>query len=53
MAIVGEGLTASQEYLAQQKADREQYYYDLVFNPDKLIVEETVPETEAATEAAE
>ena len=53
MAIVGAGLTASQEYLAQEKADREQYYYDLVFNPDKLIVEETVPETEAATEATE
>ena len=53
MAIVGGGLTASQEYLAQEKADREQYYYDLVFNPDKLIVEETVPETEAATEATE
>ena len=54
MAIVGTGLTASQEYLAQQKEDREQYYYDLVYNPEKLVTEETVPETETleATEAA-
>ena len=53
MAIVGNGLTASQEYLAQEKADREQYYYDLVFNPDKVAPQETVPETTAATEATE
>lgn len=53
MAIVGEGLTASQEYLAQQKEDREQYYYDLVYNPEKLVTEETVPETEEVTETTE
>ena len=53
MAIVGQGITASQEYLAQQKADREQYYYDLVFNPDKVATQETVAETEAPTEATE
>ena len=53
MAIVGSGLTASQEYLAQEKADREQYYYDLVFNPDKVAVQETVAETEAPTEVTE
>jgi poly-gamma-glutamate synthesis protein (capsule biosynthesis protein) len=55
MAIVGNGLTASQEYLAQEKADREQYYYDLVFNPEKLEVQETTAPTEetvAATDAA-
>ncbi len=29
MGLVGEGLTQCQEYLAQAKADREQYYLDL------------------------
>ena len=53
MAIVGEGLTASQEYLAQQKADREQYYYDLVFHPEKLMTEATEAVTEEVTEATE
>ena len=51
--IVGEGLTASQEYLAQEKADREQYYYDLVFNPEKVATEATEPATEAVTEPTE
>ena len=50
MAIVGEGLAASQEYLAQAKADREQYYYDLVFNPEKLATEATEAATEDVTE---
>ena len=53
MAIVGSGLTASQEYLAQEKAEREQYYYDLVFNPDKIAAQETVAETEPPTEVTE
>jgi hypothetical protein len=53
MGIVGEGLTEVQEYLAQQKDNREQYYYDLVFNPDKLAVEETVPATEETIPATE
>ena len=54
MAIVGQGLTASQEYLAQEKAEREQYYYDLVYNPDKVTVQETVAvETPAETTTAE
>ena len=48
MGIVGDGLKACQDYLAQAKADREQYYYDLAFNPEKLATEpapvETVPE---------
>jgi len=47
MGIVGEGLTECQTYLAQEKEAREQYYYDLAFNPEKLATEpmETVPET--------
>ena len=47
MGIVGEGLEACQTYLDQAKMDREQYYYDLAFNPDKLATEapaETVVE---------
>ena len=47
MGIVGEGLEACQTYLDQAKIDREQYYYDLAFNPDKLATEapaETVVE---------
>ena len=53
MKIVGEGLTASQEYLAQEKADREQYYYDLVFNPEKLATEPAETVAEEVTEATE
>ena len=47
MGIVGEGLEACQDYLAQAKEDREQYYYDLAFNPEKFATEapvETVAE---------
>ena len=52
MGIVGEGLTACQDYLTQAKADREQYYYDLAFNPEKFATEaaETVPAETAAPE---
>ena len=52
MGIVGEGLEACQTYLAQAKIDREQYYYDLAHNPEKLeTVETTASETApAATE---
>ncbi len=35
MKIVGEGLQQIQDYLAQEKADREAYYLDLVTNPEK------------------
>ncbi len=54
MAIVGEGLRLSQEFLAQRKADLEQYYYDLVHNPEKIAAmaaaaEETVGETMGET----
>ena len=48
MKIIGEGLTACQEDLAQAKIDREQYYFDLANNPEKFATEaavETVPET--------
>jgi hypothetical protein len=49
MGIVGGGLQACQTYLDQAKLDREQYYYDLAFNPEKLAteaapaMEETLP----------
>ena len=52
MGIVGEGLEACQTYLEQAKADREQYYYDLAFNPEKFVTEVPV-ETEAAEPATE
>ena len=47
MGIVGDGLKACQDYLAQAKEAREQYYYDLAFNPEKIAAEtpvETVAE---------
>ena len=48
MGIVGEGLKVCQEYLAQAKIDREQYYYDLAYNPEKLAeTEPAAAETEA------
>ena len=47
MGIVGDGLKACQDYLAQAKADREQYYYDLAFNPEKLATEPAPVETVA------
>ena len=51
MGIVGEGLTECQTYLAQEKEAREQYYYDLAFNPEKVATKpvQTVPETTAET----
>ena len=45
MEIVEAGVTDCQNWLAQEKADREQYYYDLAFFPEKFA-------TEAATEPA-
>ena len=47
MGIVGEGLEACQTYLDQAKIDREQYYYDLAFNPEKLAAEAAPVETVA------
>ena len=53
MAIVGEGLTKCQTYLEETKAAREEYYYDLAWNPEKLATEATEAATEAAAEATE
>ena len=51
-SIVSEGLTECQTWLAEQKQAREQYYYDLVYNPDKAVTETVTEETTIATEAA-
>ena len=45
MGIVGEGLEACRTYLDQAKIDREQYYYDLAFNPEKFATEAAPMET--------
>ena len=50
MGLVGEGLTECQEYLAQEKTEREDYYYDLAFFPEKYATEATQPAAEEATE---
>ncbi len=47
MLIVGEGLEQCQTYLAQAKTDREQYYYDLAFFPERFSAEEPMAETTA------
>ncbi len=54
MAIVGDGLLESQEFLSQRQEMLEQYFYDLVHNPEKVAqmeaalaagaTEETLPE---------
>ena len=51
MAIVGDGLTACQEYLKGQYEAREEYYYDLAFHPEKYATEPTEAPTEAETTA--
>ena len=54
MAIIGDGLALAQDYLANEKAEREQYYYDLVYNPDKFLTEPTEPaETTESTQPTE
>ena len=52
MDIVGEGLTACQEYLAQAKIDREQYYYDLAHNPEMFATEATEAPVQETTAPA-
>ncbi len=55
MGIVGEGLTVCQTYLEQAKKDREQYYYDLAFFPERFATEaagESAEETTAPMESA-
>ena len=51
MAIVEEGLTECQTWLQESYEAREQYYYDLAFNPEKFATEATEAPTEAATES--
>ena len=51
MAIVSEGLTECQTYLQESYEQREQYYYDLAFFPEKFAAEATEAPTEAVTEA--
>lgn len=53
MAIVGEGLTACQNWLQESYDAREQYYYDLAWFPEKFATEATEEPTEAAAETAE
>ena len=50
MAIVEEGLTECQTWLQESYDAREQYYYDLAFNPEKLLTQPTEAPTEAPTE---
>ncbi len=50
MAIVEEGLTECQNWLQQQYDEREQYYYDLAFFPEKFATEATEAPTQAPAE---
>lgn len=50
MAIVGEGLEECQTWLQECYDNREQYYYDLAFNPEKVATEATEAPTEAPAE---
>ena len=53
MEIVGEGLEECQTWLADQKTAREEYYYDLAWNPEKFATEATEEVTEPVSEATE
>ena len=48
MGIVGEGLTECQDYLAQAKLDRDQYYYDLAHNPELFAAQAAEETTQPA-----
>ena len=50
MGIVGEGLEACQNWLADYKAEIEQYYFDLANNPEKFAEEATEPVQDSAAE---
>ena len=52
MGIVGDGLAQCQEYLAQAKLDRDQYYYDLAHNPEMFATEEAPAVEETTLPAA-
>ena len=41
MGIVGEGLEACRTYLDQSRIEREEYYYNLAYNPELLATEAT------------
>lgn len=49
IAIVGEGLKECQEYLAQQKLAREEYYYNLAFFPEMFAATPTETNTPEET----
>ncbi len=49
MDLVGGGLEECQTWIGEEKAEREQYYYDLAFFPEKFAAEAT----EAPTPATE
>ena len=50
---MGEGRARGQEYLAAEKAELEQYYYDLVYHPERFLTEPTeATEPSEATEPA-
>lgn len=52
MGIVGEGLEVCQTWLEQQKAEREQYYYDLASNPVTFAAEAAIEAPAAIADAA-
>ncbi len=53
MDLVGAGLEECQTWLAEEKGEREQYYYDLAFFPEKFAAEATEEVTQPVTEATE
>lgn len=50
MDLVGAGLEECLTWLAEEKVEREQYYYDLAFFPEKFAAEPTEASTEPAAE---
>ena len=50
MDLVGAGLEECLTWLAEEKVEREQYYYDLAFFPEKFATEATEASTEPVTE---
>jgi len=53
MAIVGEGLTACQNWLTEMYEAREQYYYDLAWHPEKFATEATEVPVETIAETTQ
>lgn len=50
MGIVGDGLRACQDYLEQAKLQREEYYFNLAFFPDKAAAPTEMPTEEPVVE---